>query len=205
MKYFDIQKVFSQIVAEKLNEHCVLFTEHMSGSQGEIAKIDYIDLATRLSHPNHMYRILLENEHEYLDKEFSIARIETVVLSIRYYDEVRSNHTVWNKEGKVVFKKTYYKLDKDFYTDSRQEAEDAVNLKLSRRKVRDYDEDIVLPVNEVKFNTVATDYVKRKVYRFAKEVVAKKMSKGRYFVSYKKKNGDNAVITLYLEKQQSKS
>ena len=200
MKYFDIQKDFSQIVAEKLNEHCVIVTEHMSGSQGEIAKIDYVELAARLSRPNHMYRVLLEREREYVDEELGLHKIESIVLSIRYYDEVKSNHTVWNNDGQVVFKKTYYKIDKDFYTCSRHVAEVAVNLKWQREKARDYDENLVKPVDEVKFNTVATDYVKRRVYKFAKEVAVKKLNGGRYFISYVKKNGDKANVIVYLEK-----
>lgn len=200
MKYFDIQKVFSQIVAEKLNEHCVLCTEHMSDSQGETAKIDYIDLAARLSRPNHMYRVLLTRENEYLDEEFSIAKIETVVLSIRYYDVVRNNYTVWNNDGRVVFEKTYYKIDDDYYTCNRQEAVDAFNLKLSRQKSRDYNEELVTPADEVKFNTIAANYVKRRINKFAKKVVVEKKINGSYIISYVKRNGKRTCIVVYLRK-----
>lgn len=133
MKYFDIMKDFSQIVSEKLNEHCMVFTEHMGGSQGEIAKIDYVDLAGLSACPHHLYRVLLEKENLYLDQEFGANPLTTVILSIRYYDHVEGHHSVWNNDGKVVFKKTYYKIDKDAYTCNRQEAEDAVTARIAQK------------------------------------------------------------------------
>ena len=195
MTYFDIQKDFSQIVANKLNEHCVLFAEHMANSQGEIAKIDYVDLTARLFHPNHMYRVLMEDH--YLVK----AGIETIVISIRYYDEVRSYNTVWNNEGRVVFEKTYYKIGKDYYSCNKQEAENAIKLRLSRSKWRrDYNSNIVEPADEVKFTNMVSKYVKRRVYRFAKDVAVTKCEHGTYLISYTKKNGDKTHIFRYLKR-----
>lgn len=199
MKYNDIKKIFSQIIAEKLNDHYMIDPEFMRGFQGEIAKIDYIDLAGLSACPHHRYRLLLENETENI-REYH-TRVEKIIISIYYYDNVKNESTLWNNDGKVVFKKTYYKIDKDYYVSNRQELENVLKLRWSRQKVRDsYDEDVVKTMSDSKYVEFAVRYVKHKVYRFAKEVRFCKMSKGNYFISYKKKNGQTVGITLHLKK-----
>lgn len=199
MKYNDIKKIFSQIIAEKLNEHCMIDPEFMRGTQGELAKFDYVDLTALSARPNHRYRLLLENETEII-REYH-TYVEKIIIGIYYYDNVKNKSTLWNNDGKVVFKKTYYKIDKDYYVDNRQELENALKLKWSRQNVRkSYNEDVVKTMSDSKYDEFAVRYVKLKVYRFAKEVRLCKMSKGRYFISYKKKNGQDTSITLYLKK-----
>lgn len=193
MKYFDIRKIFTQIVSEKLNEHCVLMTEHMRGIQSdEIAKIDYVDPRSIYACPNHLYRILLEYGEERVSVKNIERSIGKIVLKVLYFDNVEPGQVAWNQKGKVFFKKSYYKIDDDFYTTSLQEAEDALNLKLSRRRLNDYDKDVVELANTDKFNTMATNYVKHNIYRFANNVSVKK-ERGGYFIGYTKKNGE----TLY--------
>lgn len=200
MKYFDIQKAFSKIVADVLNEHCVIMTEHMRSSQSnEVAKVDYVDLAALSARPNHRYRILLENVQE--TKAGCYTCVEKVIISILYYDNTDGKLTLWNDAGKVVFSKTYYKIDKDYYTCNEQELKAALELRKYRQKVRDsYDEDVVKPVDEHKYCEFISKYVKHKVYRFASDVRLRKESRGRYFVTYKKKNGQNETIVLYLRR-----
>lgn len=200
MKYFDIRKIFTQIVSEKLNEHCVLATEHMRSTQtDEIAKIDYVDPRSSYACPNHLYRVLLEHGEECVSVKNIERSIDKIVLKVLYFDNVEYRQVAWNKKGKVFFKKSYYKIDDDFYTTSLQEAEDALNLKLSRRRLNDYDKDVVELANTDKFNTVATKYVKHNIYRFANNVSVKK-KQGGYFIGYTKKNGETMYKSVRFVK-----
>lgn len=123
--YSDISKMYTRIVAEYLTNGCTLDTIHMSGSQGELSKIDLVSYSLLESKPNHLYRLLLEKETDYFDDNFS-HRVDKVILTLRFYDDAPANRTVWNNLGEVDFKKTFYRIGKDTYTDSRQEAEDEI-------------------------------------------------------------------------------
>lgn len=196
MKYNDIIEVFSQIVAEKLNNHCVLCLDDMhSWSNKELAHIDYIDPAVKVTNPNHMYRVFVEKRCEFTDA----GKLEIIVIKLVYFDDVDSCIVVWNDKGKCIFEKKYYKVGCDYWIDNEQKFEEVVKIRSIRRTAKAYNRTKNTPLTTDKLVNLATKYVKHHVYRYANNVQVFKQD-GCYYVTYDKKNGDKAFAFIFLAK-----
>lgn len=71
----EIQKAYTEKVNEYLAKGMQINTGTMSGSQGEICKIDLTDGSS-------IYRIRLERDREYLNKDFFYGAFETIDLIV---------------------------------------------------------------------------------------------------------------------------
>ena len=137
MKFTDINMIFTETVANYLNNGYVLNPNTMAGHQGEIAKID-------VRKGTEVVRILLETEH----KNFR----EAVVLTVgRNLDEriaadadTRRDLTIWNNRLEVIERRTFWQMTKnwreiDFYLEG-EEGEAAIEKHDKRYEMRYHNE-----------------------------------------------------------------
>lgn len=89
-----IELAFTKKVTEYLANDYVFHTSTMSGSQGEIAKVD-------LTNGHEIYRILLDDGFEDF-KRFT-------VLEVRHYE--MTNGILWNNKGELIYKERFEKED----------------------------------------------------------------------------------------------
>lgn len=197
MKYNDIMNIFSLIVAEKLNSHCTLYLDHMrSQSTDEIAHIDYVDNTIKAYNQHHLYRVLAEKQQ----KDTDDGTLYTICIKILYFANVDKMSVVWNDKGTCIFKKTYYKnVKNDYWVDNMQQIETAFRIRTARRKAKRYSETTSIPVVNDKIVNIVTHYVKRHIYRYAKNVQVFKENR-RYYVKYDKRNNERAFSVIFLAK-----
>lgn len=133
MKYIDINKRYSEIVAEYMAQGYIINTASMSGSQGEIAKIDLTD-------GNEIIRIRVESFHNWSE---NVEGIEIVIG--KSTDDVKPNTnetfaTIWDSKLEVIRTERFYKIsryNRDYYS-SEEEAKAASEVRserYSRRRV----------------------------------------------------------------------
>ena len=109
MRYEEINKKFNKKVARWMGKGYWINTGTMSGSQGEIAKID-------MTNGKEIIRVLMENRTMH-SEEFRFESYDTVVIVVgKVTDEVRPNgtnreyNTVWNNHLEVLEQDTYYMI-----------------------------------------------------------------------------------------------
>lgn len=196
MKQMDIEKIYSEKVAEYLMNGYTVSTTTMSGHQGaEIAKIDVTD-------GTDIIRILLERSAGLIGKEH--RPYEAVILTVgrgteqvkrdkhcRPFDNIFS--TIWNDRLDVIERRTFFQIDRDadFFTEDESEysAWQDVQLKraMSRTESRLSPESVEMPEAA---KQIAVRYLKRKTGKSrisTKDVkVTKKCWKkeNRYYVTY---------------------
>ncbi len=107
MKYADINKRYTEIVTEYLAKGYTINSRTMSGSQGEIANIDFTD-------GTEVIRILIVSFHEWTD--ISLDGLEIIVG--RADSEVEPNsendcHTLWNTKLDIISKERFYEIGAD--------------------------------------------------------------------------------------------
>lgn len=96
----DMDRTFSEKVNEMINKGYVISTSTMSGSQGEIAKVDLTD-------GTDTYRVLMEdgNFEEFDDY------VETITIRIiKYNGCTNGTRTLWNSQGETIYRKNYYEI-----------------------------------------------------------------------------------------------
>lgn len=132
----DIRKAFTDKVNEYLAKGMEISIRTMSGSQGEIGKIDLTD-------GQNIYRIRLERDHSYIDKGFFYGGIDTIELIIEKYeddgrDALDTWGTLWSGKGELIEKKIWYSIeDRKAFTDSFDEILRLLEIRTSRRKNRE--------------------------------------------------------------------
>jgi len=89
IKRTDMDKMFSQTVARYMADGMWINTESMSGSQGEVGKIDLTDGVN-------VYRVLFTNS---LDWTTDFGAYKSMI-QVRKYEV--TEHTLWNQDGEVV-------------------------------------------------------------------------------------------------------
>jgi hypothetical protein len=103
----DVNKAYSDVIANYLNDGWVVFAPTMSGSQGEIAFVD-------LQKDDGIVRVRLEKNHGYG------SNIKSIELIVGYYEYTNNfgynmcNDTLWNDKGKVIYKKVFYDVSKEY-------------------------------------------------------------------------------------------
>lgn len=132
----DIRKAFTDKVNEYLAKGMEISVRTMSGSQGEIGKIDLTD-------GKNIYRIRLEREHRFIDRDFFYGGIDTIELIVEKYeddgrDALDTWGTLWSGKGELIEEKTWYSIeDRKAFTDSFDEILRLLEIRTSRRKNRE--------------------------------------------------------------------
>ena len=134
MKYADVNKRFTEIVAEYMGRGYTVNTRTMAGSQGEYAHIDLTD-------GTEVIRVLVDTFHEW--GNISLDGLEIIVG--RAESEVKPNsendsYTLWNNRLDIISKERFYEIGADrrhgkFYG-TREEATAAEQLKVQRYRAR---------------------------------------------------------------------
>lgn len=107
MKYAEINKIFTNKVNEYLNKGYIINSSTMSGSQGEIAKID-------LTNGEDIIRVMINDcwyghYNDYSGYEIYVGRAIKTEYKIHSYG---SSKTIWNNELIEIFSEKYYKADR---------------------------------------------------------------------------------------------
>lgn len=185
MKYADINKRYTEIVADYMTRGYTINTRTMSGSQGEYAHIDLTD-------GTEVIRILVDSFHEWTD--ISLDGLEIIVG--RADSEVEPNsesdcHTLWNNRLTIIIKERFYEIGADrrhgkFYG-TLEEATAAERLKIQRYRARHQGssaQDITDKAMEVAKRIIRREF---KVKRICEADVTVSKSNNRYTVKYKGK------------------
>lgn len=107
MKYEEINKRFTQTVAEWLVKGYAINTSTMSGSQGEIAKID-------LTNGDEIIRVLAKDFHEYINEKSLRCYDGIEIIVGKVVDEGLEPHNncrygiVWNNRLEVISTERFY-------------------------------------------------------------------------------------------------
>jgi hypothetical protein len=135
MRYADINKRYTEIVAEYIGNGYTINTATMSGSQGETAKID-------LTNGTEIIRIMIDTFSDWMN---FLEGAEIIVGKV--VDEDVTPHsdsgwdTIWNNRLEVLRTERFYKLGEDrrhgtFYG-SEAEAKTVADLRRSRYSLRE--------------------------------------------------------------------
>lgn len=110
MKFAEINKRYTEIVAEYLTKGYTINAGTMSGSQGEIAHIDLTD-------GNSIIRVLVceeteldENYHRIDTCQIIVGRCTDTEVAINNDD--RMGRTIWNNKLDIILCEKYYKLSR---------------------------------------------------------------------------------------------
>lgn len=124
MKKSEIMKIFTAKVAELMAQGMWINGDTMSGTQGEICKVDLTD-------GQRLVRILLANDRT----DFH----DTIVLLVGTArdDSWKKHTTVWNDSLPEDERMVFYKIRRDWYVGSFQEAERISERHMARIKARE--------------------------------------------------------------------
>lgn len=126
MKYADINKRFTEIVAEYMSKGYTINTATMSGSQGETAKIDLTD-------GTEIIRVVVDSFYECADDHHIDG--DKIIVG-KSTDNVKPNgrdrlDTVWNHCLEIISRERFYKIGHDFYT-TKEGATKAAKIRVER-------------------------------------------------------------------------
>lgn len=183
MKFADINKKFTEVVTEYMSKGYIINTASMSGSQGEVAKVDLTD-------GKEIIRIRLANFHEW-GKDIEGYEI---VIGRYVENEVKPNSnstwgTIWDNRLEVIESIRFYKLgryDEDFYG-TEEEAENAAELRFARYKARHISyqtEDITDKAMAIAKKIIRREFGAKRISESDIKVTRKD---GKYTISYKNK------------------
>lgn len=207
IKSKDIRTAFTQKVKEYLDKGMDISVRTLSGSQGEIAKVDFTD-------GKYVYRILLHTSYDYLNKDFFYGRLEMVELIVeRFEDDGRPEldtwGTLWNGRGEQIENKKYYNIkDREIFTDSLEEIIRIGKVRAERREVKRTNDNIHLNSKRLSFfyNLVKKQKGYSTVTKKQIEKIAKKnYSNGIAYAVYFTKESRKPVteIKFYTSKKEA--
>lgn len=183
MKYANINKRFTEIVAEYIGKGYTINTSTIYGSQGEIAKIDLTD-------GKEIIRIMIKTFHDW---DVDLEGVEIIIG--KNTDNVKPNRndtwdTVWNDHLEIIHQERFYKIGRhgDYYG-TKEEAERASNIRTERCIDRYSSKEEYEP--SAKAMEIAKRIVRNKLgYKriIDSEVKLIKNSEGFFVVSYKTKS-----------------
>lgn len=129
MKFAEINKKYTEIVAEYLSKGYTINAGTMSGSQGEIAHIDLTD-------GNSIIRVLVCEETEKRLETCQIIVGKCTDTRVAINNEDRLGNIIWNGELEVIYCEKFYKLNKYSSTSTeygtKEEAETAEEKRTQR-------------------------------------------------------------------------
>lgn len=144
MKYAEINKRYTEVVAEYIGKGYIINSSTMSGSQGEISKVDMTD-------GKKVIRVLMEDFREYNDCHdlegiriiVGLAGDDTTPNSGRQLD------TIWNNRLEVVSCEKFYEIGahgrRNKFYGTRDEAIASETLRHGRWKSRQNDQSYQMP------------------------------------------------------------
>lgn len=190
MRYSDINKRYTEIVAEYIAKGYTINTATMSGSQGETAKID-------LTNGTEVIRIMIDSFRRW-DRESRVTWEGHEIIVGKATDEVEPNsesawETIWNGKLEIISKETFYKIgenrnDEVFYG-TKEEAGAAAAVRIKRDRIRFAADAKEFEAN-AKVMEIAERVVRNKmgVKRVTKsDVIITKNNGGAYTVYYRGK------------------
>lgn len=137
MKYADINKRFTEIVAEYMTAGYVLNTASMTGSEGEIANLDLTD-------GQEIIRLLVTRFNDWGDR-YTYEGVDIIVGRVPKEDRVAPHedsnwHTVWNKHLEVLRQERFFQVGESrrggkFYG-TQKEAEAAWAIRMQRHRAK---------------------------------------------------------------------
>lgn len=173
MRHEDIERIYTEKVAELIAAGYSINPATMSGSQGEIAHVD-------LKKGDEILRVLLcQNrvfEHDLKNQEFFDSdSVEMIVgrntddLGYRG-DPFGSFRTIWNNHLEVIEKRTFYRIDcdSDYFTESRDEIKAMCEVRYARHR---RDNDVSPEIDLEKASAIVLPFIRRQ-----KECKSKKLS-----------------------------
>lgn len=164
MKYIDINKRFTAIVAEYMTRGYTINSNTMGGSQGETAKIDLTD-------GKEIIRIMIDSFRDFRE---GVEGIEIIVG--KSTDDVKPNtngchETIWNNRLEVIRTERFYQIGEygnDYYA-TKKDAKRASEIRCKRYCQR---------------KTTKKDFVaSEKAMEIAKRIVREKMGYKRIISS----------------------
>ena len=186
MKFNEINRRFSNIVAEYLTNGYSINSATMGGSQGEIAKVD-------VTNGTEILRILVDNFPNWDENTEGV----TIIVG-RCTDDVRPNSsrswgTIWNTNLEVIYTEKFYKLGEDCRTGTeygtKEQAVKAAELRIKRymsRNVRTQGaEDLTDKALEIGKRIVARKFNARRICKSDIKIVK---SGNCYTVNYRRKS-----------------
>lgn len=179
MKYAEINKKYTQIVAEYFKKGYQVNSGTMSGTQGEIAKIDFTD-------GKKIIRVML-NSFYYSNFDGYEIIVSKCIENIKINGESGIGYVIWNDKLEVVYREKFYKIGEDskagteYGTEEQAKETRQKHCERYKNKVNDY-VDLTDKYIELGKEVVKRVYNKRKLND--NEIKVYKNNRG-YFVSYK--------------------
>ena len=99
MKNINVNQIFTDLVADKIAQGYSLHIQSMSGSQGEIAHVDF-------EKGGQVYRLMAEKNHTN-GKDPELTWHDTLVITFGRSPE-KDGNDVWNNHLEVLEQQTYY-------------------------------------------------------------------------------------------------
>lgn len=139
----EIRATFTAKVNEYLAKGMEISMRTMSGSQGEICKVDVTD-------GQNIYRIRLSKDYGSFNEDFFYGRYEAVILIVEKFEESERDvfdnwDTLWNGRGEQIELITYYSIDdENIFTDNLEELYRVMRIRNERRSSRKINNDVNL-------------------------------------------------------------
>lgn len=182
MKFAEINAIYTKTVTEWLNKGYTINTDTMSGSQGEVAKIDLTD-------GKEIIRIMLARFSEGF-----IARGVEVVVGRAHEDNVKPNtydgwSTIWTNHLEILSEQRFYQISErrngEKIYGTMAEAEAAYEIQRQRRIARECEPGSVYSTEKAK--EIARRFISRKTgrVRIKNEDISINKNRGVYRVYYR--------------------
>lgn len=162
--FADINRRYTDIVNDYIQSGYDINTSTMSGSQGEIAKID-------LTNGTEIVRILIDDSTDYheLASDYTEIIVGRVTDNITP-DDKNSSATVWNQHLDIIFEERFYQISsrswgRNVYYGTKEEAAKAETLRRERRRAAD--------------TYKKTEDITDKAFSIAKRVITRKLGYSR--------------------------
>lgn len=158
MKRNEIDKVFTQKVAEYIANGYIINSSTMSGHQGEEGKVDLVK-------GNELIRVWMNRETEGWSSKKDTFHGYKMVIRVGRWNvsaaNINSWTTIWMKDLETLEEITYYALSDTYYVDNREEAMGAQQKRYNRYGNKKYHYEFNLSNEEAV--AIASGYLKRSV------------------------------------------
>lgn len=168
----NIDSRFSGIVKNMLNKGYTIFTKTMSGTQGEIAKLDL------LSPDGCVYRVMMLDESvKYITftKTYYLQTIQIIVGHTAA--PINSLDIIWNSSLERDKEEVYYLIEGDYYT---QNVEEAISVNKKRAERTSYKNDKM----DVFLTPKTLEIVLNRLHSMPKKKSIKKKDVRRFYKTY---------------------
>lgn len=124
----DIDKIFTEIVADYISKNWIIYSSSIGENQGEKAKIDLVK-------DNEIVRILLDKNYNYESYSYTIS-VGIKKESSNLYRGKDFDKIFWNKDFEIIEEYKFYCIDKEksYFTDNFYFYQDCMNIRYRRLK-----------------------------------------------------------------------